>query len=206
MHAHRSYITYLPRAAGCVKDTAQDAIQAFCRGRTLSPPEPIADAPDTAKRRLPPPCASSSPKELSAPRIMSLLRGTTLSVTKPHLDYSNLGCPLSSLRPKAKRTKIRICTPHSSESMLQRENYRIHGSACVYRVADSLPCLNLHGRPRQLRQTSTRKKLQSKMSYPEQFEGWAAHGPECLQGNFKKTKYTPKVRTRQSSRRHVLMM
>lgn len=30
-------------------------------------------------------------------------------------------------------------------------------------------------------------------SYPEVFEGWAAHGKDCLEGKFKKTQYKPKV-------------
>lgn len=31
------------------------------------------------------------------------------------------------------------------------------------------------------------------MSYPDVFEGWAAHGKDCLEGKFKKTQYKPKV-------------
>lgn len=32
------------------------------------------------------------------------------------------------------------------------------------------------------------------MSYPETFEGWAAHSKDCIEGKFKKTQYKPKVR------------
>lgn len=33
------------------------------------------------------------------------------------------------------------------------------------------------------------------MSYPEVFEGWAAHGKDCLEGKFQKTQYKPKTWT-----------
>lgn len=41
--------------------------------------------------------------------------------------------------------------------------------------------------------SSSTLHLKANMSYPETFEGWAAHGKDCLKGNFKKTQYKPKV-------------